>query len=448
MKHKIYLIIVLVTVHVMVKGQEAEPLNYRLSLKAAIDYALAHQTAVLNATVDEEMARNKVKETVGIGLPQVSTSYNFQDFLKLPTTLLPGEFSNPPSDTPIPVKFGTKYNSTAAIELSQLIFDGSYIVGLQASKTYKELSVRNSRRTRIETATAVTKAYYSALVSTEQLALVDANLTQLTKSLNDTEAMFKNGFSEKIDVDRLQVLKNNLETERENVTRLLQLNIDMLKFQMGMPIQAELMLTDKINDIRAEPVTAIGADSTAYKGRVEYSLLETQKKLNELDFKRQKSTFLPTLKGFASASKNFQSDELSRHYDQSFPTSVIGFTLSWNLINGGQRIYQMRNARLSIKKTENDMLNLKNSIAREISSNQKVYLNSKRSVENQERNLALAKEILRVTRIKYEQGVGSSLEVTTAETSLKEAQNNYIKALYDLLISKVDLDKAAGRINY
>ncbi|MDR6783024.1 TolC family protein [Pedobacter africanus] len=449
MKPKIYLIMVLLaSVHVVVKGQETEPLNYKLSLKAAIDYALTHQTAVLNAVVDEEMARNKVKETVGIGLPQVSASYNFQDFLKLPTTLLPGEFSNPPSDTPIPVKFGTKFNSTAGIELSQLIFDGSYIVGLQASKTYKELSVRNSRRTRIETATAVTKAYYSALVSTEQLGLIDANLVQLSKSLNDTEALFKNGFAEKIDVDRLQVLKNNLETERENVTRLLELNINMLKFQMGMPIQAELALTDQIKDIRAEQVSLGVADTTAYKGRVEYALLETQQKLNELDFKRQKSTFLPSLRGFASASKNFQSDEFSKHFDNRFPTSVIGFTLSWNLINGGQRIYQMRNAKLTIKKTENDMLNLKNGIAQEVSANQKLYLNSKRSVENQERNLALAKEILRVTRIKYEQGVGSSLEVTTAETSLKEAQNNYIKALYDLLITKVDLDKAAGRINY
>lgn len=449
MKPKIYLIIVLLVIsYVRLRGQGTDSLNYQLSLKAAIDYALTHQTAVLNATVDEEIARNKVKETIGIGLPQVSASYNFQDFLKLPTTLLPGEFSNPPSDTPIPVKFGTKYNSTAGIELSQLIFDGSYFVGLQASKTYKELSVRNSRRSKIETATAVTKAYYSALVSTEQLALVDANLAQLTKSLNDTEALFKNGFAERIDVDRLQVLKNNLETERENVTRLLQLNIDMLKFQMGMPIQARLLLTDKISDIRSEPVAAMATDSTAYKGRIEYSLLETQKKLNELDFKRQKSTFLPTLRGFASASKNYQSDEFSKHYEQSFPTSVIGFTLSWNIINGGQRIYQMRTAKLTIQKTENEMLNLKNGIANEISAGQKIYLNSKRSVENQERNLTLAKEILRVTRVKYEQGVGSSLEVTTAETSLKEAQNNYIKALYDLLISKVDLDKAAGKINY
>lgn len=448
MKPKIYLIIVLLlTANAMVRAQETDSLNYKFSLKAAIDYALTHQSAVLNAIVDEEIARNTVKQTVGIGLPQVSTNFNFQDYLKVPTTLLPGEFFGQPG-TQIPVKFGVKYNSSAGIELNQLIFDGSYIVGLQASKTYKELSVRNSKRTKIETAVAVTKAYYAALVSKEQFGLIDANLTQLSKSLNDTEAMFKNGFSEKIDVDRLQVLKNNLETERENVTRLLQMNIDMLKFQMGMPVQASVILTDQISDVRAEPVPVVASDTTAYRGRIEYSLLETQKKLNELDLKRQKSMFLPTLKGFASATKSFQSDEFSTLYDISYPTSVIGLTLSWNLISGGQRIYQVRNAKLAVKKSENDMLNLKNGIANEISANQKIYLNSSRAIENQERNLTLAKEILRVTRIKYEQGIGSSLEVTTAETSLKEAQNNYITALYDLLISKVDLDKAAGRINY
>ena len=326
---------------------------------------------MLNAIVDEEIARNTVRHTVGIGLPQVSTSFNFQDFLKLPTTLLPGEFAGPPARTLIPFKFGTKYNSTGAIELRQLIFDGSYLVGLQASKTYKELSIRNSRRTRIETAVAVTKAYYSALVSNEQLVLIDANLAQLTKTLNDTEAMFKNGFSEKIDVDRLQVLKNNLETERENVTRLLAVNIDMLKFQMGMPIGTSLTLTDKIDNVRTEAVAIAITDTASYKSRVEYSLLETQKKLNELDLKRQKSFFLPALNGFASASKNFQSNELSNLFDLSYPTSVIGVTLSWNLISGGQRIYQVRNAKLAVRKSENDLINLKNGINLEITNGQK-----------------------------------------------------------------------------
>lgn len=434
-------------VHPMARAQTADSQNNSFSLKQVIDYALAHQSNVLNAGIDEEIAKNTVRQTVGIGLPQVSTNFNFQDYLKVPTSLLPGEVFGQPG-TQIPVQFGVKYNSSVGIELNQLIFDGSYIVGLQASKTYKELSVRNSTRTRIETVVAVTKAYYSALVSTEQLGLIDANLSQLSKSLNDTEALFKNGFAEKIDVDRLQVLKNNLETERENVTRLLVVNIDLLKFQMGMPIQAGLELTDKISDVRSESVQVQAIDSSVYRNRIEYSLLETQRKLDELDFKRYKSQFLPTLKGFASANKSFQSNDFSDLYSRNFPTSVIGLTLSWNLINGGQRIYQMRNAKLAIMKTDNNLFNLKNGIAQEISISQKMYTNSLRSVENQERNLNLAREILRVSRIKYEQGVGSSLEVTTAETSLKEAQNNYINALYDLLINKVNLQKATGQINY
>lgn len=448
MKTKIYLIILLLfAAGGMVQAQVTDSLNYKFSLKEAIDYALNHQSAVLNAKIDEEIAKNEVKRTVGTGLPQVSTTFNFQDYLKVPTSLLPGEFFGQPG-TQIPVKFGVKYNSSAGIELNQLLFDGTYIVGLQASKTYKELSVRASTRTKIETVVAVTKAYYSVLVNKEQLKLVDANLVQLTKSFNDTEAMFKNGFAEKIDADRLLVLKNNLETERENATRLLSVNIDLLKFQMGMPVVATLEPTDKINDVRAQPAAVVMADTSAYKARIEYSLLETQKKLNLLDVKRYKSAFLPTLKGFASATKSFQSDNFSNLYDQNYPTSVIGLTLSWNLINGGQRIYQMRNAKLVVRQTENQMEDLKNGIVNEISANQKLYANSQRSLENQERNLKLAEEILRVTRIKYEQGIGSSLEVTTAETSQKEAQNNYITALYNLLINKVDLDKATGKINY
>lgn len=448
MKTKTHLIVlVLFFAGGMVQAQVTDSLNYKFSLKEAIDYALNHQSAVLNAQIDEEIAKNDVKKTVGTGLPQISTTFNFQDYLKVPTSLLPGEFFGKPG-TQIPVKFGVKYNSSAGIELNQLLFDGTYIVGLQASKTYKELSVRTSTRTKIETVVAVTKAYYSVLVNKEQLKLVDANLVQLTKSYNDTEAMFKNGFVEKIDADRLMVLKNNLETERENATRLLAVNIDLLKFQMGMPVAATLEPVDQISEVRAQPVSPVIGDTSAYKTRIEYSLLETQKKLNLLDVKRYKSTFLPTLKGFASATKSFQSDNFSNLYDRNYPTSVVGLTLSWNLINGGQRLYQLRNAKLVVRQTENQMENLKNGIVNEISTNQRLYANSQRSLENQERNLKLAEEILRVTRIKYGQGIGSSLEVTTAETSLKEAQNNYITALYNLLINKVDLDKATGKINY
>lgn len=417
------------------------------TLQQAIDYALHHQSNVLNARLDEEIAKNTVKQTISIGLPQVSGNANLQDFIKVPTSLLPGEIIGQPGKQ-VPVQFGVKYNSTLGLELNQLLFDGSYLVGLKASSTYKELSVKNSKRTRIETAVAVSKAYYSVLVSGEQLSLLDANLERLRKSLTDAQQLFKNGFAEKIDVDRLNVLNNNLVTERGNVIRLLELNKAMLKFQMGMPINSELTLSDRISNIPLNEQSTIVADTSVYRNRIEYSLLETQKKLNQFDVKRYKSAFLPSLSGFASTSSNFQDNSFSKLYSQRFPTTLIGLRLSVPIFSGGQKLYQLRNAKLAVLKTENDLSNLQNTIQLDVKQAQTTYLNGQKSLENQQRNMELAKEVLRVSQIKYDQGVGSSLEVTTAETALKEAQNNYINALYDMLINKVNLDKALGNINY
>lgn len=416
------------------------------TLQEAIEYAQNHQSAVLNARIDEEIARNTVKKTVGIGLPQVNANVNFQDFIKVPTNLLPGEFFGKPGEM-IPVRFGVKYQSSAGVELSQLLFDGTYLVGLQASKTFKELSTKSLQRTRIETAVAVTKAYYSVLVSNEQLNLLDANMVRLKKSLKDTEALLKNGFVEKIDLDRLTVLNNNLETERENVIHLLDLNLHLLKFQMGMNINSSLTLKDSISGLNVEESLAL-SDTTAYKSRIEYSLLETQKKLNELDLKRYKSQYLPSIGAFGSTTRSLQSNTFNELFDRSFPMTVIGFRISVPIISGGIRNYQVRNARLEVKKTENNLINLKNGINLEVEQAKTVYRNGFRSLENQKRNMTLAQEVLRVTKVKYEQGVGSSIEVTTAETSLKESQNNYINALYELLINKVNLDKALGKITY
>ena len=421
--------------------------SYTFTLPQAIDYAFKNQAAVLNAQLDEQIAKNTVKQTTGIGLPQVSGSFSFQDFLKLPTSLLPGEFFGDPAGTYKPVQFGVKYQSVLGLEASQLLFDGSYLVGLQAAKTYKELSIRNSKRTKIETAVAVSKAYYSVLVSNEQLGLLDANLVRLHKSLKDIEAYYKNGLVEKVDVDRLQVLTNNLETERENVIRLLALNTNLLKFQMGMPIETNLTLSDSIKELSLTADLLV-SDSLAYKNRVEFSLGQTQKKLNELNLKRYKSEFLPSIVAFGSTSNSYQNNSFSQLYSQYYPTSLVGLRLRLPLISGGQQLYKVKIARLEVQKSANDLANLQNGINLEINQAKTNFLNGLQSLENQKRNMELSKEVLRISKVKYEQGVGSSLEVTAAETSLKESQNNYINALYESLINKVNLDRALGRINY
>lgn len=420
-------------------AQEAAPntQTYSFTVQDCINYAYEHQDSVINAKLDIKSAEYKVKETTGIGLPQVSGTVSFQDYLKTPEIILGGQ------------KFSIyqKYTNNYGLNLNQLLFDGTYIVGLQASKTYKELSQRSYTRSKIEATVNVTKAYYQVLVSNEQIRLLDANITQLKQQLDQTVAQNKQGFVEKIDVDRITVQYNNLVTNKENTVRLLELNYQFLKFQMGMPIENELILKDKLADVPLNAnVSESVTDTTFYRNRIEYGLTETSLKLNQLDLKRKKAQFLPSLSFSASTALNYQENSLSKLYNITYPSTFIGLTLNIPIINGGQRINQVRQSQISVLKSKNDLLNVKNALSLQANQARIVYVNGLHSLDNQKQNQSLAQEVLRVSKIKYQQGVGSSIEVTQAQTSLEDADNKYIQSLYDALVSKVDLDKAYGRI--
>ncbi|NCD72185.1 TolC family protein [Mucilaginibacter agri] len=421
--------------------------SYSFTLADCINYAYEHQDTVRNARLDVKSAEYKVKETTGIGLPQINGSASFLDYVKIPTTLLPGDFFGQPG-TFVPVKFGVKYQSNLGLDASQILFDGSYLVGLKASKTYKELSQRNVTRSLIEANVQVTKAYYQVLVSNEAVRLLDANIKQIKEQYDQTIAQNKQGFVEKIDVDRLSVQYNDLVTTRINTLRMLVLNLQMLKFQMGMPIDTELELKDKLEDIKLDESMAMAAttDTTAYQKRIEYSLYETQLKLNKLDLQRQKSQFLPKLSAIANYTSSYQNNGFSSLYSMQFPSSYIGLNLKVPIFTGFQRTNQVKQAQIAIQKTQNDMDNLKNGLNLQTNAARIGYVNGLQSLNNQKHNREVANEVLRVTRIKYQQGVGSSVEVTQAETSLVVADNNYIQGLYNALISKVDLDRAYGRL--
>ncbi len=419
---------------------------YNFTVQDCVNYAYEHQDSVINAGLDVKSAEYNVKETIGRGLPQISGQAGFQDYLKIPTTLLPGEFFGQPG-TFIPVKFGVKYQSNIGANLSQIIFDPDYLVGLQARKTYKQLYERSYTRSKIETNVNVTKAYYQVLVSNEQIRLLDANLKQLKQQLDETTAQNKQGMAEKIDVDRLTVQYNNLVTNRENTIRLLGLNYQLLKFQMGMPIGDELLLKDKLEDIKLDDnVADVGADTTFYRNRIEYGLLETQKKLNEYDVKRKKGQFLPKLTANANYTSSYQDNGFSNLYKMNFPSSYIGLTLNIPIFTGFQHVNQLKQSQINVLKAENNLITLKNALSLEASKAKINYINGLRSLNSQKQNQQLAEEVLRVSKIKYQQGVGSSIEVTQAQTALDDADNKYIQGLYDAMVSKVDLDKAYGRI--
>lgn len=418
-----------------------------LSLKEAIEFALANNNNIKNAELDIDASMYKKKEIAGMGLPQISSSFDIKDYEKLPTQLLPGQFFGAPAGTYIPVQFGVKYNATGSIQASQIVFNSDYIVALQSSKSFLELSEKNYQRSQIETKATITKAYYTALVSKERLKLLQANVDRLKKLVEDTKSLNTNGFVEKIDVTRVTVAYNNLLSEKEKMERLVGLMESVLKFQMGMEIKSQINLTDSLY-LDNIPVFDISSSEFNYKNRIEYSLLESQQKLNELDVKRGKLKYLPSVFLYGNYSTQAQRNEFD-FFDASkkwYPIGIIGGTINLPLFDGFQNHYRLQQSKVNLLKTINNMNNLKNAIDLEIETSKSSLLNALTTLNIQKTNIELAKEVYDVVKKKYEHGIGSSIEVMNAETALKEAQTNYYDALYNYFTAKVDYEKATGVI--
>jgi outer membrane protein TolC len=215
---------------------------------------------------------------------------------------------------------------------------------------------------------------------------------------------------------------------------------------MGMPITESLAVKERITDVNLDLASTVNVDTTAYKNRVEYSLLETQARLNDLNVKRLKSLALPSLAAIGSAGNSFQAAKFSNLFDMNLPSVFIGLQLNVPIFSGFQRTYQVKQAQIELQKTNNVLNIAKNGFLLQQEQSKIRYQNGLKSLSNQRANMDLAREVLRVSSIKYKEGVGSSIEVTQAQTALETAENNYIQALYDALVSKVDLDNAYGRI--
>lgn len=429
-------------------AQTKDSASFSFSLQQSINYALENQKDIKNAIIDEQIAQKKVNEIMGMGLPQINASFDLREFLEIPTSLVPADFFGGPPGTFAAVKFGTKYNATAGFDASQLLFSGDYFLGVKASKVFVELSSKSTQRSKIETSATVAKAYYTVLINEERIKLIDATVARLNKTLSDTKALLDNGFVEKIDYDRLTVVYNNLLVEQEKIQRLLSLGTYLLKYQMGMDINANLTLTDKLETVKFDVANTVTAQKFDYEKRVEYGLFQTQYKLAKLDLKRQRLSYLPTAFAYASVSGAAQRNEFDI-FDtdkQWYPTSLIGAKVTMPIFTGFQRHSRNQQAKLSLLKAENNLDFIKKSIDLELASSTAVLQNAAASLENQKKNIAIAEEVVRVSKLKYEQGVGSNLEMITAETSLKEAQTNYFNALFDALVAKIDFDKANGNL--
>ena len=445
---KIFLIITLAVNTISTFAQTKEGEIFSFSLKQAVDYALQNQNNVQNALIDEQIARAKVNEITGMGLPQINSNFDVKDFLEIPTSLIPAEVFGGPAGSYAAVKFGTQYQATAGLDASQLLFSGDYFLGLKATKTFVEISKKSTERTKIEATATVCKAYYTVLVNQERMKLMDANVTRIKKALDDTKALYENGFLEKIDYDRIFVAYNNLLVEKEKVERLLNLGMYFLKYQMGMPINANLTLTDKIDDVKFDITENISVEKFDYNKRAEFKLVETQQTLAKLDLRRNKFAYLPNAFAYGSLSANAFRNEFDIFQTSKpwYPIALVGAKVTMPIFTSGQRHFKIQQAKLKFQQAENNLDFMKQSIDLEIVSATTSLQNASKSLETQRKNIGIAEDVYRVTKLKQEQGVGSTLEMITAETALKEAQTNYYNALFDALVAKIDFDKATGNL--
>jgi outer membrane protein TolC len=420
---------------------------YQFSIKQSIAYALAHQANVVNAKYEVDKAGYKVKEIVGIGLPQVSASGSVEDFLKIPTTLIPAQFFGGPAGTFEPVRFGTQYNSSGEIDASQLLFDGTYIVGLEASSTYKQLSQKSLTQTSIQTVSMVTKAYYTVLVNHWKHQMVDADAKRLKALMDETEKMYQTGFVEKLDWERIKVNYNNLKAQEEDIGRYVTLSYKLLKFQMGMAQKDSLALTDSLKSV---PLNASVALDTAFKpeDRIEFSIMQTQLRASQLMLQKDRYSTLPSLALFGSYSESEYGTqfELFNSGQSWYPTAIVGLKLNIPIISGGQRFYRMQQDKIGVKESETQMDMVKQSISLDIANSTTSLLNALADLKNQEGNMTLAQNVEHDTKIKYEAGTGSNIEVVDAETSLIEAETNYYNALFNALVATVDYQQAKGTL--
>ncbi|MFN3665100.1 MAG: TolC family protein [Sediminibacterium sp.] len=420
--------------------------RHEFTIQQCVDYAYKNNVQVKNALLNIQVQQQTNRDITSAALPTVSGTLSGNDYLQLPVSLLPGEFFGSAPGTFIPVRFGVKYNASATLQLQQLLFDGQVFIGLQARKTSMEFQAKNKEVTEEMIKTNIYKIYYQLVVSKTQIDLLDANISRLSKLEHDTKELYKNGFAEKLDLDKIAVQVANLETEKLKALNSIDLGYMGLKTLLGMPVTDSLILVDKLTE---DQISRDFTLDTAYNytDRKDFQYLSLGKKLNEFNIKRYQLSYLPTVSLSGSYTKNAQRNKFDFFGKGDwFTTSFIGLNISVPIFDGFGKDARIKKARFELKQTENQLDNLKLTIDNEVAQSRVNFRTAIATMNFQKKNMQLAESVYNQTKKKYEVGTGSNTEITAAQTDLVTAQTNYISALYSAIIARVDYLKAIGKL--
>ena len=445
MKYLSLLLVAIVQVGQMNAQTEIKPLH-SFSLNDCVAYAQKNNVQVKNALLAIEAQVQTNREIAAAAYPTIGTNVGSTDYLKIPTSLLPAQIFGGPAGTFIPVQFGTKFNANYGANFQQLLFDGQVFVAIQARATSLEMQRKNAAVTEEVIKANIYKIYYQLSASKTQLNILDANLERLNKLAQDAQIMYKNGFAEKLDVDKVNVQLNNLQTEKLKATNAVAIGFMGLKMLMGMPVKDSLELTEIINEQSLNNDVLV-ENNFQYGQRKDFQYLSTIRKLTDYNVQRYQLSYLPTVSMSGAYSKNAQRSKFDFFEGGNwFTTSLISLNVNLPLFNGFARDARVKRTKIELKQIENQIDALKNNIDNEITQAKLNYMSSVATVQFQKKNMQLAENVYQQTKKKFEAGTGSNTEISAAQTDLVSAQNNFMNALYAALIAKVDLLKATGKL--
>ncbi len=423
-----------------------------MSLEQATKYAKDNSLSIRNARINIADAEAQVEERRAVGLPQLTGKIDYSYYFKVPTVRLPDPFidlARDPNTGMLPdgynpnVSFSLKHNFNAGLNLSALVFDGTYLTALKAARDFRNYVDYELKAKEKEVADKVREAYLPSLLITESIGNLDKNLGNIQKLFVETQALYKEGFVEQLDVDRLELSISNLNTEREKLLRQREIAVNYLKFSINYPMDEELTLSDNVETLLTEATEEELTSGINYYSHPQYKVIEKGLELNALNVEQYKKGYLPSVAAFASYQYGFQGNKLN---STGFwvPVGLIGGQINVPIFDGFEKRAKIQRAKLAQEIAFNQKKEFERAITLELQNARTAYTNALNQVASQKKNMELAERIYNTTMVKYREGVGSSLEISQAEQSLYTTQQNHLVALYDLLVAKAALDKALG----
>ena len=417
--------------------------SVEFTLKNAIDYGLAHNTYILKGQLDRAKNESQVSEALANYLPQVKGSASVMDNLKLQTSILPGEVFGQPGKS-VAVQFGTKYNVTAGIDVSQVIFDASQIMALKAVKESKNLLSLNQQKTKEQLIFDIATAYYSAQITGIQKGIVENNLLKLDSLITITKVQFDNGFAKKLDYNRLVINRTNTQTEIENVNINYTNQLLLLKFYMNMPMENTIFLANDNYQVNSGLTL-----HSEFDNNTDLQLLHNQNMLNTLKLKQVKAGYLPTLSFSYRYAYQVQKNDFKIFGNSAnwFPNSYLSFNLNVPIFDGRSKYAKASLVKIEMEQNKLDEKNLIQNLNFQSAKSTNKLIQNKSSLRVQQNNIKLAEEVFAISQVQFKGGMGTISDLLNAETSLKEAQINYLNALVQIKLAELDILKTTGNLN-